>query len=242
MDDKVFVQGGGDALVCAFDKMNGKLIWKSLQGPSGYAALVPYTADSSWLILAYHAKALSCLDANNGKELWRTIWETDYGVNATTPLVHGDTIFHTSGYGKGAQVLLANKKGFRILWTNKTIAAQHSDQILINGFLYGYSAQSTANRGEFKCVELGSGKEKWSSKELANGTVCYADGYLICLDLKGNLFLIKPNPSGLDKIAEFPGAIEGVKSLSWTVPVIANGKLYLRYLQRLICYNIQSQP
>lgn len=242
LDDKVYVQGGGDALVCAFDKMNGKLAWKSLQGPSGYAAIVPFISDSTRLILVYHAKALSCLDANSGKELWRTTWETDYGVNATTPLVHGDTIFHTSGYDKGAQALVANKDGFKILWTNKTIAAQHSDQILIDGHLYGYSGQSTTNRGEFKCVELRSGIEKWSSKELANGTVCYADGYLICMDLKGNLFLLKPVPTGLNIIAEFPDAIEGVKSLSWTVPVIANGKLYLRYLQRLICYNIQNKP
>ncbi|MFH1708073.1 MAG: hypothetical protein ABIF71_09155 [Planctomycetota bacterium] len=29
-----------------------------------------------------------------------------------------------------------------------------------------------------------------------------------------------------------------VKNAAWTVPVVANGKLYVRYLQRLVCYDL----
>jgi hypothetical protein len=29
-----------------------------------------------------------------------------------------------------------------------------------------------------------------------------------------------------------------VTNPSWTIPVVANGKLYVRYLQKLICYNL----
>jgi len=64
------------------------------------------------------------------------------------------------------------------------------------------------------------------------------DGHLVCLDLKGNLFLIKVNSASFQKVGKIENAIEGVKSLGWTSPVIANGKLYLRYMQQLICYDL----
>jgi hypothetical protein len=64
------------------------------------------------------------------------------------------------------------------------------------------------------------------------------DGHLICLDIKGNLFLVKPDPYGFKKVGEILGAIPDVKNPAWTVPVVANGKLYLRYLQQLICYDL----
>jgi hypothetical protein len=78
----------------------------------------------------------------------------------------------------------------------------------------------------------------WSTNLLGQGTTTFADGYLICLDVKGNLFLVKPDPSGFKKIGEIKSAIGDVKNPAWTVPVIANGKLYLRYLQKLVCYEL----
>jgi len=58
------------------------------------------------------------------------------------------------------------------------------------------------------------------------------------LDIKGNLFLVKPDPTGFTKVGEIKSAIDGVKNPAWTVPVVANGKLYLRYMQQLVCYKL----
>ena len=116
--------------------------------------------------------------------------------------------------------------------------AQHTDPIQIDGYLYGYSGESSRNNGQFKCIELVSGKEMWSTGEIGQGTATFADGLLICLDIKGNLFLIKPEPSGFKMLGGIKHAIKDVKNPAWTVPVIANGKLYLRYLQQLICYKL----
>jgi len=41
-DNKVIVQGGGKALVVAYDKISGNILWKSLEGPSGYSAIIPF--------------------------------------------------------------------------------------------------------------------------------------------------------------------------------------------------------
>ena len=234
------VQGGGSALVIAYNKMNGDVIWKSMSGKAGYSAMNVIHIDSTAQLLVYHGVGLSGVSPDNGKELWQVSWPTDYSVNATTPSVDGNMVFHTSAYGMGAQTLQVSADGYKVLWKSDVIAAQHSDPVIIDGYIYGYSGDSGRNKGLFKCVELATGRERWSTDQLGMGTLVFADGHIICLDLKGNLFLVKPDPDKFIKAGEVLNAIEDVKNPAWTAPVIANGKLYLRYMQRLVCYNLQK--
>ena len=37
----------------------------------------------------------------DGREAWRIRWVTEYGVNASDPIVDGDRVFLSTGYGKG---------------------------------------------------------------------------------------------------------------------------------------------
>ena len=240
-EDKVIVQGGGDSLVIAYDKMTGEIIWKSMQGEAGYAAITSMRIEDANEILVFHGTGLSCLNPDDGMELWTTEWETNYNVNATTPAISDSTVFITSGYGTGCEALKVTQANAEVLWKNKAIASHHSDPIIIDGYVYGYSGQSDRNKGLFKCLELATGKEMWSTNTIGWGTALYADGHLICMDIEGNLFLIEPNPSEFKLISEFKNALGKVSNPAWTIPVIANGKLYLRYMQRLICYDITSQ-
>ena len=238
INNKVIVQGGGSALVIAYDKLTGDLLWKSMEGEAGYAAAITMNIENEVKLLIYHGTGLSCLNPSDGKLLWTAPWATEYGVNATTPIVSNDIVYHTSGYKMGCEALKVTQRGYTVLWKSNIMEAQHSDPILIDGYIYGYSGESSRNNGQFKCIELSTGKEMWSTSKIGQGTTTFADGYLICLDIKGNLFLVQPNPSGFKKVGEIKSAIADVKNPAWTVPVVANGKLYLRYLQQLICYQL----
>ncbi len=240
LDDKVIVQGGGTALVLAYDKITGDLIWKSGEGEVGYSAAITINIEGEIKILVYHASGLSCMNPSDGKISWTAPWATEYGVNATTPIVSGDIIFHTSGYKMGCEAIRVTLNGYTVLWKNNLMEAQHSDPILIDGYIYGYSGESSRNNGQFKCIELATGKEMWSTGKIGQGTTTFVDDHLICLDIKGNLFLVQPDPSKFIKSGEIKSAIVDVKNPAWTVPVVANGKLYLRYLQQLLCYKLQD--
>ena len=234
-ENKVIVQGGGNALVLAFDKFSGELAWKSLEGPAGFAAPVLIKLMEDTCLLVYHGKGLSCIEPGNGQELWRAPWE--FEMNATTPAASGNIVFITS-FTMGCQAMEITRDGYKVLWKNDAIAAHHSDPVIIEGYIYGYSGFSGRNKGDFKCVELKTGKEMWSTKELGQGTIAFVDGYLICMDVKGNLFLLDPAPDALHIIGRMGNALNEVKYQAWTVPVVANGKLYVRYLQTLVCYNL----
>lgn len=239
-DSMVIVQGGGTALVIAYNKNTGEMLWKSMEGDAGYAAAIPMIVENEVQLLIYQATGLSCINADNGQHLWTAPWPTDYGVNATTPVINKDIVFHTSGYKMGCEALKVTKNGYEVLWKNNLMEAQHSDPVLIDGYLYGYSGESSRNDGLFKCIELATGKQMWSTDQIGQGTTTFVDGHLVCLDIKGNIFLVKPNPSSFVKVGEIKSAIEDVKNPAWTVPVVANGKLYLRYLQQLVCYQLKG--
>ena len=96
------------------------------------------------------------------------------------------------------------------------------------------------NKGDFKCLELQTGRVKWSSDEIGWGKCVAVDDYLLCCDVKGNLFLIKPDPEKFVKVAGIPKIWGRVKGAIWTVPVLANGKLYLRFKEKLMCFDIRA--
>lgn len=240
-DRLVVVNGGGAARTIAYDKINGNVTWKSGSGPAGYAGLRTMLIQGRPVLLTFHGKGLAALAPEDGKELWNITWETTNDVNATTPVTTGDLVFITSGYGTGGELVQVGSTGARVVWKNKVIASFHSDPFIIDGCIYGYSGQSTQNKGVFKCVQLRTGTEKWSTNEIGWGTCVYVEGFLLCCDIKGNLFLVKPDPAKFIRVTGMPGALGKIKGAAWTVPVLANGKLYLRFNQKLVCYSISRE-
>src|SRR5665647_1759092 len=116
LDNKVIVQGGGTARIIAYDKLTGELLWKSMEGEAGYAAAITMNIENEVKLLIYHGTGLSCLNPSDGKLIWTAPWLTEYGVNATTPIVSSDIIFHTSGYKMGCEALKVTDRGYTVLW------------------------------------------------------------------------------------------------------------------------------
>jgi outer membrane protein assembly factor BamB len=240
-DSLVIVQGGGTARTIAFDKMNGDLIWKTGTGPAGYAAIAMMEIEGESVILSFYGKGLAAITLKEGKEIWDVEWVTNHDVNATTPVTKDNLVLITSGYNTGGEVLKVNKSDAEVVWKNRLFASHHSDPFIIDGHIYGYSGDSIQNKGVFKCIELETGIEKWGTKEIGWGTCVAVDDYLLCCDVKGNLFLIKPDPEKFVEIARIPKIWGKVKGATWTIPVLANGKLYLRFKERLMCFDINLE-
>lgn len=236
-ENMVIVQGGGDARLIAFDKRDGKVLWKTPGGEAGYSAVVMAPLNTGTVLLQFHGTGLAAVDPSTGKELWSAPWETNYYVNCNTPIVRNDTVFITSGYNTGSQLLKISKTGYNIIWESDVIASHLSDQILLGNYLYGYT-KNAGNRGPFACVMFKTGEEVWSTKEIGGGSIAWVDDHFVALGVKGDLFLVKPNPEQFTLVGKMENAIPEVPKSSWTPPVVANGKLYLRYMQKMVCYDL----
>ena len=63
-----------------------------------------------------------------------------------------------------------------------------------------------------------------------------ADGHLLLLTQKGQLQIAKVSPDGFDPIT----TADLLSGRCWTVPVLHNGRLYVRNLERIACYNLRG--
>jgi len=93
-----------------------------------------------------------------------------------------------------------------------------------------------ANR-EWRCVDWESGKESYAATDIAKGAVIYADGMLYCYSERGELALVKADPSGFDVVSQTRVTLGSEQH--WAHPVIYNGVLYVRHGKALIAYKVK---
>jgi hypothetical protein len=89
-------------------------------------------------------------------------------------------------------------------------------------------------------VDAGSGAVVYSTRELAMGSVLYADGRLYCLGQNGEMALVHPTTDGFEFKGRFRLVSDRVSD-AWTHPVIVDGRLYLRYHETLFCYDARRR-
>lgn len=92
-------------------------------------------------------------------------------------------------------------------------------------------------------MDLKSGKLAWNEKAKApKGSVCAAGGllYYRAEAGKGTLLAVEASPGGFVEKGRFDQPDRSEKN-SWPHPVVANGKLYLRDQDLLLCYDIKAK-
>lgn len=240
--DSLIVQSGGKAILIAFNKFNGEIIWKTKSGDGSYSTPVVVKSEPEDYLLVLGGKFFYGFRAATGKWLWEVPFDTNNNINIVTPPVdkNKNIAMISAWYGKGIKAIKISPSHAEVIWENKSIVAHQADPFILDDHVYGFSGMSAQNMGTFKCLELETGKERWATGQIGNGQFIYVEPYFISLDLKGNLFLVEPDPDEFKLVTSFPGAIPGVTKRSWTKPVLAQGKLYLRYAHKLICYDIQK--
>ncbi len=212
----------GDAGL-ALDKSTGKIIWQSADKNAGYSAPLPVQRDGQWLALLGNGTAYVAVNLRDGKEAWRVRWLTEYGVNASDPIVDGDRLFLSTGYGKGGGLFKLGAGEPEPLWKTKKLRTQMNAAVLFQGHLYGTDGDTT-EKAALKCLDFATGEEKWSQPGFGSGAAIIADGKLIALGGTGELLIAPATPTGFKPIAR--SQVLGGKC--WTAPVLANGRIYCR--------------
>ena len=80
------------------------------------------------------------------------------------------------------------------------------------------------SRSRLKCLALDTGEEKWSRDRMGWGNLILFDGKLIILRQVGELVVADASPASYHEVARHP-VLDG---RSWTVPALADGRLYCR--------------
>ena len=230
VDDLVILNAGTSGI--ALNKADGSLRWKNGNGPPGYATAVPYTTESKKCVAIFGAKEIVGLVATTGKRLWRFPWKTPYDENIVDPIISGDTVFVSSGCGVGCALLKIEDGNVTKVWRNKNMRNHLNSSVLWQGYLYGF------DENELKCLDFKTGHVRWSHKGLGKGSLMIADGKLIILGEKGKLVIAKASPGKFEELA----AARVLTGKCWTVPVLANGRIYARNAKgQLVCVDVRGK-
>jgi outer membrane protein assembly factor BamB len=242
-DTLVCTPGGQEATLVALNKKDGAVLWKcAVPGGSraAYASVIPVEVGGVKQYVQILEKGLVGVDAKTGNFLWR-YEKTAKGSPAVipTPVAH-DGYVYSSGVvaGGGLVKLKAGKEEVmpKEVYFAKNLPASIGGTVLVDGFLYG-----TGPRG-LMCLEFTTGNVKWQDKCVGAGSVCYADGCLYIHGENGEVALVEATPEAYREKGRFtpPDQPKRGPSKAWAYPVVANGRLYLRDLGVLWCYDIKT--
>lgn len=222
----------------ALDRATGRDVWKSGPGAAGYGTPVPFQHAGRRALAIFAAKSVVAIDPASGRELWRFPWETQYDVNAADPVIQGDLMYLSTGYGKGGAGVKLEPSGPRQLWFNKEIRAQMASPILMGDQVYGVDG-SGGEASTLKCLDLKTGALKWASPKAETGVLAAAaDGKLIWVTGKGELVVVRANPEKYEEIAR----AQVTSGKIWAAPVLANGRLYVRnWKGDLVCVDLRAK-
>ena len=207
----------------ALDKMNGNIVWKSGDADAGYMTPHKLRIGNRWYALIASGKFYQCVDLESGKVAWKHRWLTTNGCNAADPIVYGDQVFISSGYGRGAALLSFTDTAANVIWNNTLMQNQLNSSVLVDGHIYGFDGDEGAEV-QLKCLEFSSGEVRWSQSGLGAGSLMVADNHLVVLSETGELSIAPVSSTIFAPIAK----VKVLDGKCWTVPVLSNGLIYCR--------------
>jgi outer membrane protein assembly factor BamB len=246
------LKGNGSGVV-AFDKLTGKVVYRLSNELASYAGPVLATINDRRWCFVFARGGLLGFNPKDGKLDFNFHWRAPdlESVNAANPVVVGDQVLITETYGPGAALLKVRPGGCDVVWDDakkfrKSLQCHWMTPIHHDGHVYGCSGRHT-NNAELRCVELATGKVKWSVPRLTRTSLLMVDGHFVCLGEDGSLRLLKVNPHKYEEVSDVDvkDPQTGKQLLAfpcWAAPVLAHGLLYIRGEGRLVCLELIPHP
>lgn len=222
-----------NATAIALEKTTGHTVWTALNDKMAYSSPIAFTTASVRQAIFFNAYALVSLAPATGKIYWRYPWKTSWDVSAATPIhIPPDKIFISAGNKSAIVQTSLQKDGVEVatVWKNSVMKNHFSTSIYYQGFLYGF------DNSILKCIDAKTGLEQWKTRGYGKGSLIIADGHLIILGEQGNLGLAEAAPNSFRLIANVPI----MHSRCWTIPSLADGKLFLRDEKEVVCLNLRE--
>jgi outer membrane protein assembly factor BamB len=233
--------GGAKATLAALDKKTGDVRWKSAV-PGGdeaaYSSVIAGTVGKVKLYIQVLQKGVIGVAAKDGRFLWRyteTVQKSP--ANIPTPVFHDGYVFTSTGMA-GAGLIKLEAEGNTVkanqLYRSESMKNNIGGVVLVGDYIYG-----TAGK-RLRCLEFKTGTTKWEDACVGTAGVCCADGrlYLRSEDT-GAVALVEATPDGYHEKGRFEQP-DRSKAKDWPHPVVANGRLYLRDQNVLLCYDVKG--
>jgi outer membrane protein assembly factor BamB len=243
----VFAGGPKGKSVLGYKTASGDLAWAKGEGENSYSSTHVARLLGVEQILMATETGLTSFEPTTGNILWKYTPDKAEGAEPrangapiTQPVVLNDSEVLYGTSDGGTWRIQVKQDGYQ--WSTKDVWASPSrsikpyfnDMVIHDGYIYGFDGASTIL---FTCVDLKDGKTKWRERGDGGGQcLLWPDQNLILvLTEKNEVALVEANPEKRKELYKLP-LLKGIKS--WSHPVVARGKLFIRNDEEAACYDV----
>ncbi len=261
-DRLIVAPGGRKALVVALDKKTGETVWageplrfkriehfggKKVDPPeddidcAGYSSLLPMDVAGRRLVFGCSGRHFYCVDLADGSILWKQYVPTRHDVIGAIPATVGAdmVLFSAPVAPDGSCLIRVTAQGdetlaFQKVWSGD-VDNCHGGFVVLGDRIIGSGYRE--QRG-WSVMDAATGKNLHLNTDLANGAGVYADGAVYGYGEDGMVSLLRLDGDRFTVKGQFSFA--KTRSDAWAHPVIWNRRLFIRYHERLACFDLKA--
>jgi len=257
-DKLICLVGGEGSVVVAFDKRNGKELWRALSAKEpGYSPPMIYEAAGTRQLIIWHPQAVNSLNPETGEVYWSDPWEIRSGLAVSTPRLAGNDLFLTAFYNGSRLLALTDdegRPGHRLVWTTQKASEKdtaHLHSIMSTPFVQDGYVYGTCSYGQLRCLKLETGERIWETfaattdgkpVRWANAFIVRQDDRFFLANERGDLIIARLSPQGYEEISRAhllePTNTAAGRDVVWSHPAFANRCVFTRNDKEIICVSL----
>lgn len=243
--DRVLLNvGGPQASLVALSTKDGSTIWKNLSEKASYASPIIVGTGPDRAAVFLTSSGLAAVAVKDGSVFWQIPLVDKLSESSTTPVRSDSMLFASSITFGGMGVKLSHLGGkfmAKELWTNPDLNCYFSTPVAVGkDHLYlvtGTKPPALRSEATLRCIEMATGKELWNRPKVGAyhaSLTRTGDDKLLLLEEGGDLVLIEPSPKEYRETCRAK-----ICGTTWAHPAIANGRLYIRDANELVCIELR---
>ena len=240
-------------VLVALDKKTGKLRWSTTRKSDSKrelgapASLTYQVVDGIGQVIAstYGTRELLGVHAETGEIMWHYPYPADIIIGLVcTPVAVGSRLFVCGNEGKGRSFSVClemkavdGKIVPRELYRSTELQTNnYNTPAIYDGAVFGFGGGRRA--GFLHCTNFDDGRLLWKEESkdwTKDQNLIIADGLIFALTKNDELVMAEASREGYRELGRVPVGIELGRQQQ---PTLANGRMYLRGMKSVVCYQV----
>lgn len=241
-------------VLVAFNKHSGEQLWSVAMEEVGNGREMGAPSSLTYqvvdgvpqvIVATYGTTEVLGVHATSGQIMWRYPYTAPITIGlVSTPVAVGDRLFVCGGEGKGKnfsaclQMKVADGKiSFEELYTSDELQTNAFNTVAVHDdAVFGFGGNRTA--GFLHCTNFADGRLLWreaSRQWTSEQNLIIADGLLLAITKGGDLVMAEASREGYHELARVSLPVDLGRPQQ---PTIANGRMYIRGMETVVCYQI----
>ena len=245
----VVIGGKPGACVVAFDKRTGTEIWRALDDPPrAFSSPIVITAAGKRQLIVWTPSAVTSLNPATGQTWWREELVTREDNAGAAPVSQGNMLLISGLMFR----LETGSPAATAIWPERKTQALRILSNTCMPLIQGTEIYAANMYGSLICLDSQTGEQLWETDQVTGpekyGAIHLTpngDSVLLYTD-QGNLIRARLDRAGYEELGRVhlvdPTFHVRGRKLVWAPPAFANGHVFARNHQELICASLLATP